>query len=59
MKIIMAVKKFADFPVGIIGGSDGPTAVFVTSKPSFWILASSVIAAAGAALFCCLKRRKG
>ncbi len=58
MKIIMAVKKFADFPVGIIGGSDGPTAVFVTMKPksALWILVFAAVSALGL-LFWFLRKR--
>ena len=57
MKIVMK-KALAANSVGIIGGSDGPTAVFIATKPSFWILAAAVAALAGAVLFWCLKKRK-
>ena len=31
--------------IGIIGGADGPTAVYVTSKPSLWMVAFFCITA--------------
>ena len=43
--------------IGIIGGADGPTAVFVTSSPGAgWLLILAVLSAATAYLV--LRRRK-
>lgn len=44
--------------INVIGGSDGPTAIFITSRFSpLWIVAAAaVICAIGLALF--LRRRK-
>jgi len=46
--------------VGIIGGADGPTAIFVAVSPDWWIyaLGATVIAAAAIALIICKKKRK-
>ena len=45
--------------VAIIGGSDGPTAIFVSS-PINWIKVISIAAAAivGIIIFCVLKHKK-
>ncbi len=56
MKIVMK-KAFAVNSVGIIGGSDGPTAVFVSTKPALWILVFAAVSALGL-LFCFLRKRK-
>ncbi len=42
--------------IGIIGGADGPTAIFITGHPGIWfwaaaLLAGFVLLAIGAALF--------
>ena len=43
--------------VGVIGGADGPTAVFVTAAP-FWWVPFVLIAAAIAAVVIVIARRK-
>ncbi len=46
--------------VGIIGGADGPTAVFVTSSGNGWLLAGLVLAVAAivAAIILFLKDKR-
>ncbi len=46
--------------IGIIGGADGPTAIFVTSKPDLMHFAAAVllVIAAGVLVFYILKRKK-
>ena len=49
--------------IGIIGGADGPTAVFVTGNPA-WLIAAAVVAVVvvvggGAALYLHHKNKDG
>lgn len=47
--------------IGIIGGADGPTAIFVTTSDDFWIyvgVAAVVIIAIVATVLIIKKRRK-
>jgi len=45
--------------VGVIGGADGPTAIFVSVSPLFPVLLAAVIAAAVIAVLLLKKRKKG
>ncbi len=62
--LLMAAAAFLtgcteDVSVGVIGGADGPTAVFVTAAPFWWVpfaLIGAAIAAVIAAVI--LRRRK-
>ena len=47
--------------VGIIGGADGPTAIFITGKPSAWevlLLAAGIAAVVAGVVFLVRKHRK-
>lgn len=47
--------------VGIIGGADGPTAIFITGKPSAWevlLLAAVFAAVVAGVVFFVKKHRK-
>ncbi len=46
--------------IGIIGGADGPTAIFVTSKPNlmFYIAAALLVIAAGVLVVYIVKKKK-
>lgn len=61
MKIMMAIKKVANCSIGIIGGSDGPTSIFVATNLGFWGRAAGAllaVIAVGAVVFWFLKKRK-
>lgn len=46
--------------IGIIGGADGPTAIFVTSKPNLmlYIAAALLVIAAGVLVVYIVKKKK-
>lgn len=46
--------------VGIIGGADGPTSIFVTASPmaDFWCYMLAVVVAAGVVAFLIHKRNR-
>jgi len=46
--------------IGIIGGADGPTAIFVVTSPDWWIyvLGAAVIVIAAIALIIYKKKKK-
>ena len=47
--------------IGVIGGADGPTAIFIASPPDGWIwllLLLAAAAAAGIGIWLFLRRRK-
>ena len=47
--------------IGIIGGADGPTAIFITGKPSAWevlLLAAGIAAVVAGVVFLVRKHRK-
>ena len=45
--------------IGIIGGSDGPTAVFVASSPgTYWLVGGLILILAAGILFAILRHKK-
>ena len=50
---------FHPLSVGIIGGADGPTAIFVTTSPSIWLwLAGAAAAIIGLVVWLAGKKKK-
>ena len=43
--------------IGIIGGADGPTAIYVSSSFNWWILVAVILVLAGAIGFWLYKRK--
>lgn len=56
----LIIMKITSSDIGIIGGADGPTAVFVTTSEDFWIYAgiAAVIVLAIVATIIIIKRMK-
>ena len=53
------MKNILPLSVGIIGGADGPTAIFVTSSPDWWVYAvGAAVIAAAIALIIRKKKKK-
>lgn len=53
--------KILSSSIGIIGGADGPTAIFVSTADDFWVyveIATAVIVAVVATILIIKKRRK-
>jgi len=44
--------------IGIIGGADGPTAIFVDVSPDWWVYALGALAVVGAAVFLLIRKRR-
>jgi len=49
-----------NFSVGIIGGADGPTAIYVSGEPLIWGIAAAavILAAVGVVVYLCRRKKK-
>lgn len=52
------IKYFVIKDVAVIGGADGPTAIFVTSSFDWVLFAAAGVLVVGAVLFIVIKKRK-
>jgi len=56
-KLFMMEYSAQDSSVGVIGGADGPTSVFVTSSTNWWIVGLIAAAVVAVVVVICIRKK--